>query len=90
MGNEHGMNGIGRGANLFGMLRNGSRNYDSRPPANCRRARAAWDRHLKNGPIVTMHLLDGYWGAQRPNGDWDEIENHWPLDEPMDEGAAAR
>jgi hypothetical protein len=57
------------------FFRTGTRTYETRPPANCRRARAAWDAHLKNGPIVWLYLLDGYWGAKRENGDIDEIEN---------------
>lgn len=66
---------------VFGMFRTGTRVYDERPPANCRRARAAWDQLSKDGIVVSLHLLDGYWGGFRPNGWIDEIENHWPLDE---------
>lgn len=80
--------GLPSGHHLFGMFRTGTRTYTERPPANCRRARAAWDRHAKDGPIVSLQLLDGYWGAERPNGRIDEIENHWPLDEPMEDAAS--
>jgi len=64
-----------RGWHLHRMFRTGTRRYLSRPPGNCRSARAAWDAHLKDGPVVWMQLLDGYWGAMRQNGTIDEIEN---------------
>jgi hypothetical protein len=48
--------------------------YRNRPPANCRAARAAWDHHAKDGPVVWLRLLDEYWGAERPNGDIDEVD----------------
>lgn len=63
------------GENLHCMFRTGTRQYTSRPPANCRSARMAWDAHLQNGPIVWLQLLDGYWGACRENGNIDELEN---------------
>jgi hypothetical protein len=59
----------------YGMFRTGSRAYTERPPANCRSAREAWDHHIQRGPIVKLFLLDGYWGAQREDGSWDEVEN---------------
>lgn len=65
------------GQNLHAMFRTGARRYKSRPPANCRSARAAWDAHLKNGPIVWLQLLDGYWGAYRENGEIVEFENNF-------------
>lgn len=58
-----------------GMFRTSDKVYRSRPPANCRSARAAWDYHLNDGPIVSMRLLDGYWGAEREDGRIDEREN---------------
>lgn len=63
------------GWNLYGMHRTGTRRYTSRPPANYRSARAAWDTHLATGPIVWLQLVDGYWGAMREDGSIDEIEN---------------
>ena len=57
------------------LFRTGTRRYDKRPPANCRRARAAWDFHAKDGTVVWLQLLDGYWGAMRENGDIEECEN---------------
>ncbi len=57
------------------MFRSGTRWYTARPPAGCRAARRAWDFFAKDGPIVWMSLLDGYWGCERPNGKIDEIEN---------------
>lgn len=57
------------------LFRTGTRRYKGRPPSNCKRARAAWDHHLKGGPVVWLQLLDGYWGAMRPNGEIDECEN---------------
>lgn len=66
------------GQNLHGMHRTGLRRYRSRPPANCRSARMAWDLHAQKGPVVWLQLLDGYWGACRENGDIDECENVFP------------
>lgn len=70
-----------RGQNLHCAFRTGTRRYTSRPPANCRAARAAWDRFAKNGPVVWLQLLDGLWGAERlptseyPDGELECIEN---------------
>lgn len=58
-----------------GFLWSSDKVYTSRPPANCRSARAAWDAHSKGGPIVWMRLLDGYWGAKRADGSIDEVDN---------------
>lgn len=63
------------GENFHSMFRTSFKRYTSRPPANCRSAREAWDYHTKTGPVVWLRLLDGYWGAGRPNGDIDETEN---------------
>lgn len=63
------------------MFRTGTREYTKRPPANCRRARAAWDRLAEDGPIEWMTLLDGYWGACRADGSIDEIENLYTLED---------
>lgn len=63
------------GQNFHSMFRTGTRRYNSRPPANCRSARAAWDAHAEEGSIVWLRLLDGYWGAEREDGRIDEIEN---------------
>jgi hypothetical protein len=61
--------------NFSAMFRMGTgKQYTSRPPANCAAARAAWDAHAEDGPIVWLQLLDGYWGAMRENGDIDEKE----------------
>jgi hypothetical protein len=57
------------------MFRTGTRTYTKRPPANCKTAQLAWDFLAKDGPIVWMTLLDGYWGAERPDGRIDEAEN---------------
>lgn len=62
------------------MFRTGTRTYHSRPPSNCKRARAAWDYLAKDGPIEWMTLLDGYWGACRPNGSMSECENLYTLE----------
>lgn len=61
--------------NFHSMYRTSNKFYTSRPPSNCPTARHAWDRLLKNGPIVRLRLLDGYWGAERTDGTWDAIEN---------------
>lgn len=63
------------GMNLHSMYRNGTRRYTSRPPANCKSARAAWDEHAKAGRVVWLQLLDGYWGAMREDCSIDELEN---------------
>lgn len=63
------------GQNFHSMFRTSDKKYTARPPANCRTARLAWDTHARKGSIVWMRLLDGYWGAERPNGNIDEIEN---------------
>lgn len=58
------------------MFRTGTRTYTTRPPSNCKTARRAWDFFAKEGPIVWMSLLDGYWGVQRPgDGPIEEAEN---------------
>lgn len=58
-----------------GFRRTSAKVYKSRPPANCRSARKAWDYHARSGAIVWMRLLDGYWGVKRENGDIDEVDN---------------
>lgn len=57
------------------MFCTGKRKYEKRPPSNCRAARRAWDVFAKDGPLLWMTLLDGYWGCERPDGKIDEIEN---------------
>lgn len=66
----------------IGMFRWGSRVYTSRPPANCRSARQAWDRLSARSPvpIKDMHLMDGYWTCERENGELDDCENVFELD----------
>jgi hypothetical protein len=63
------------GMNLSAVFRTSHKRWTSRPPASCWSARKAWDHHAKRGPILWMRLLDGYWGACRPDGDIDECEN---------------
>lgn len=63
-----------------GMFRTSSKVYTSRPPANCASARAAWDKLSLTGPIVSLRLLDGYWGAEREDGHWDDVENIFALE----------
>lgn len=67
------------GSHLHAMYRTSHKVYTSRPPANCKSARAAWDKLLQKGSIVRMRLLDGYWGAERENGHWDDVENTFYL-----------
>lgn len=60
------------------MFRTGSRWYTSRPPANCRTARKAWDYFAKKDgrPIKWLSLLSGYWGCERVDGgSVEEVEN---------------
>jgi hypothetical protein len=63
-----------------GIFRTSDKFYTSRPPANCASARLAWDILSKKGPIVRLRLLDGYWGAERENGQWDDVENIFALE----------
>lgn len=62
------------------MFRTSDKFYTSRPRANCASARAAWDILSKTGPIVRLRLLDGYWGAERENGHWGDVENIFALE----------
>lgn len=48
--------------------------YKSRPPANRRAARWAWDRFEKDGPIEVLWLGQGYWIVLRPGGEGDEVD----------------
>ena len=64
----------------YGVFRTSWKFYRSRPPANCRSARQAWDLLARDGEIVSMRLLDGLWMCERPNGDLDDIENAFELD----------
>lgn len=57
------------------MFRTGTRKYTKRPPSNCKTAQLAWDVLAKDGPIEWLTLLDGHWGACRPDGSISEIEN---------------
>lgn len=66
-----------RGEHFYGIFRTSKKRYTSRPPANCRSARKAWDFYAKSGTIIWIQLLDGYWGCERPDGSIDEIENTW-------------
>lgn len=66
-----------RGENLHPLFRSSDKRYTSRPPANCRSAREAWDRlsDPSRGKIVCLFLHDGYWQAEFENGSWDDAEN---------------
>jgi hypothetical protein len=64
-----------RSAVTYAAFRNGTRTYRGRPASKNRAARAAWDILAKEGEIVTLHLHDGYWCCQRPDGSWDDVEN---------------
>jgi len=65
----------------YGVFRSSDKFYKARPPSNCRSARLAWDQLITSGPILRMRLLDGYWGAERENGDWDDVENTFEINE---------
>lgn len=67
------------------LFRSGTVRHVKRPVKSSKRARGAWDHHAASGPIVWMQLLDGYWGAMRPNGDIDEIENLYWLEKKPEE-----
>lgn len=59
-----------RGENFHSMVRSSDRVYTSRPPANCRTARSAWDYLTKgHGPLKDMMLIEGYWNAETVGGD---------------------
>ena len=55
-------------------LRSSDKRYLSRPPANCKAARKAWDRHSKAGEVICLWLDDGYWNAQFANGEYADID----------------
>lgn len=68
-------------SHLHAMYRTSDKVYTSRPPANCKTAREAWDYHAKSGPVLRMRLLDGYWGVQREEGGmWHETENTFAVE----------
>jgi hypothetical protein len=59
------------------IFRTSDKFYTTRPPANCKAARVAWDVLAAEGPMLSMRLLDGYWMCKRsadPQADMDEIE----------------
>lgn len=58
-----------QGVNISALFRTSDTVYRSRPAANRRAARAAWDDFAKDGPIEWIRLLDGYWGCQRPGAE---------------------
>lgn len=65
----------------WGAFRTSYKFYKTRPPANCRAARFAWDWFAKDGPIASMRLLDGVWFCDRGNNDvLDGIEAAMVLD----------
>lgn len=72
---------MARGNHFKSMYRTSHKRYTERPPANCKTARAAWDRHTEKakaackGAVIWMHLLDGHWGAEYEDGDIQEVEN---------------
>lgn len=64
----------------YGIFSDGRRTYTSRPPANCKSARWAWDLLVQSAPIVSMKLIDGDWFCERENGDLDSVENTYWMD----------
>lgn len=67
---------------FYAMFRTGTRVYTSRPPANCRSARQAWDylSEPSKAPIKDMHLVDGYWICERTDGTHEDVENTFEAD----------
>lgn len=59
---------------LSAVFRTSTRRWTSRPPANCKAARRAWDEAVASGDVIWIQLLDGYWGIMRPGGEIEEIE----------------
>ena len=49
----------------YAAFRTSDKMWRSRPPANCRAARLAWDMLADDGPVATMRLVDGLWMCQR-------------------------
>jgi hypothetical protein len=70
----------------YAAFRTSDKFYYSRPPANCPAARLAWDIHAKDGPIISMRLLDGLWFCKRTaDGDLEDVDAVWVnqcLDDP--------
>lgn len=55
-------------------LRSSDTRYRSRPAANRKAARAAWDRHSQRGEVVCLWLDDGYWNAEFSDGEYADID----------------
>ena len=64
----------------YAAFRTSDKFYYSRPPANCPAARLAWDIHAKDGPIVSMRLVEGLWFCER-EGDsiLEDVDARWVL-----------
>lgn len=62
---------------LLAIHRNGTRFYTARPPANCRSARAAWDRlsAKKDVALVELMLMQGTWSGGYADGTSAIVEN---------------
>lgn len=63
---------------LLAIHRSGTRCYTSRPPANCRSAREAWDRLAakKPGvPLVELMLMQGTWSGGYADGSSAIVDN---------------
>lgn len=58
----------------YAAFRSSDKFYRSRPPANCRAARYAWDLLSKEGDLVFMRLLDGIWWAEDASGETYDVE----------------
>lgn len=70
-----------RGEHFHTLFRTSNKQYTERPPANCRTARNAWDflarrgEEAGNGRVKWLRLLDGYWGCEFENGEFEDVEN---------------
>jgi hypothetical protein len=62
---------------LLAIYRSGTRFYTSRPPSNCRSARAAWDRLTakKDVQLIELMLMEGTWSGGYADGTSAIVEN---------------
>jgi hypothetical protein len=64
----------------YAAFRTSNKFYYSRPPANCSAARLAWDIHAKDGPIISMRLVEGLWFCERDGGGvLEDVDAGWVL-----------
>jgi hypothetical protein len=77
---------------LLAIYRSGTRFYTSRPPSNCRSARAAWDRLAtkKNVPLVELMLIEGTWSGGYSDGSSAIVDNLFEANRRIEERSRTR